>query len=145
MDAIQQSDEELDKYGAETRKRHLPELSAIRVKAEAVDTAEDLGWVELRLEAWRNSLLAELHPGLQSPQAGGAWIFPKQETSVSERLKARLGDVRDADSLTRLFDNAGPGNVKKYNGIPPFKETRKYVARVAAAYGTFKAAFLSAF
>jgi soluble lytic murein transglycosylase-like protein len=35
--------------------------------------------------------------------------------------------------------NAGEGAVKKYgNRIPPFRETRGYVARITARYGEIK-------
>jgi soluble lytic murein transglycosylase-like protein len=32
--------------------------------------------------------------------------------------------------------NAGPSRVRKYNGIPPIKETRQYVKRVLTIYNT---------
>jgi len=35
--------------------------------------------------------------------------------------------------------NAGPGNVKKYNAVPPFSETKRYVARIMTDYRQMKA------
>ncbi len=34
--------------------------------------------------------------------------------------------------------NAGPGNVKKYKTVPPFRETKRYVARIMADYNNLK-------
>lgn len=34
--------------------------------------------------------------------------------------------------------NAGPANVKKYRAVPPYSETRRFVARIMADYRHFK-------
>jgi hypothetical protein len=54
---------------------------------------------------------------------------------LSQQLKANKGD----ESLALAAYNAGPGAVKKYHGIPPYKETQDYVKRILAKAGPVQA------
>lgn len=45
---------------------------------------------------------------------------------LSQMLKQYDGDIEK----TLAAYNAGPANVKKYDGVPPFKETKNYINRV---------------
>ena len=49
-------------------------------------------------------------------------------------LRGHLDQYGGQLSLTMAAYNAGPGAVRKYHGVPPYRETRRYVARVAALY-----------
>ena len=66
-----------------------------------------------------------------------------RDLGVKDPLDAQQnieGGVKYLAQLSRMFDdpkliaaayNAGPGNVRKYNGVPPFAETRNYVQGLA--------------
>ncbi|WP_253896158.1 lytic transglycosylase domain-containing protein [Solibacillus sp. R5-41] len=60
---------------------------------------------------------------------------PEQNIMGGAKYLRQMLDKFDNDISTALAAyNAGPGNVKKYGGIPPFKETQNYVTKVLNYY-----------
>jgi soluble lytic murein transglycosylase-like protein len=67
-------------------------------------------------------------------ELGADPTVPEQNVEAGTHYLSRLltlySNKRDQLKWTIAAYNAGPGAVKRFHGVPPYRETRQYVARV---------------
>jgi soluble lytic murein transglycosylase-like protein len=75
--------------------------------------------------------LMQLMPALQQDFGITDPFDPRQNVMGGVRYLRRLLDMHGGNVALALASyNAGPGNVARYGGIPPFRETRNYVKKI---------------
>ena len=105
---------------------------------------QDLVWAVIRQESGFNSHavspqgamgLMQLMPGTAA-MLGVADAFDVEQNIAGgiKYLERCLSQFNQDVGLALAAYNAGPDNVVKYQGCPPFAETRHYVASVLSAY-----------
>lgn len=79
--------------------------------------------------------LMQLMPELATEMGVNDSFDPRENIMGGARYLKRLLDYHNGNlDLALASYNAGPGNVQRYGGVPPFRETRKYVKTIKALY-----------
>ena len=88
---------------------------------KAISSSGASGLMQLMPATARSLGVTDVFDAEQNINAGAKYL--------SQLFKKYDGDL----SLTLAGYNAGPGNVAKYGGVPPFKETQNYIIKVEEA------------
>ena len=85
--------------------------------------------------------LMQLMPGTASQLGVNDSFDPQANVTGGSRYLRELLERYDFDLVKALAAyNAGPDRVEQYRGVPPFRETRAYVARIVHEYNIKKTA-----
>ena len=85
--------------------------------------------------------LMQLMPATANQLGVGNAFDPEANVAGGSRYLRELLERYNFDLVKALAAyNAGPKRVEQYRGVPPFRETRAYVARVVHEYNTKKIA-----
>jgi hypothetical protein len=63
-----------------------------------------------------------------------AWEPSENIRGGIKYLSQMLREFNGNKQLALAAYNAGPGAVRKYNGVPPYRETQNYVVKIMAEY-----------
>ena len=129
-------------------KKEVPFGSLIYSEAKKNNLDPELVAAVVQTES-RFKPTARSHAGAQGlmqlvPRTG-RWMGAKNLMNPTENVKAGtkylayLNDQFNGDEKKMIAAyNAGEGNVRRFGGVPPFRETQNYVRKVASARKDFK-------
>ena len=122
LDAI--FDEAASKYGVDAKFLKAIAKCESDFSTECTSHSGAMGIMQLMPQTAASLGVTNAYDPYQNIMGGARYI--------SEKLAQYNGDK----SLALAAYNAGSGNVAKYGGIPPFKETQNYIAKVMAYYNS---------